>query len=105
MAVRSVDELLTGLRSLGVDETKPEFISMLEDISDSYGNSSDLETARSHITRLEEELLAANQRYVDRFYSRPSEQEVTEAEVEVEVKKDDDEEVSDESLVEDMMEE
>lgn len=105
MAVRTVDELLTAFRGFGIDEGKPEFIQMLEDISDSYGNSSDLETAKEHIARLESELLESNQRYVDRFYSRSDESKETEAvpaAIDVEEKED---EVSEQDLIDDFMEE
>lgn len=105
MAVRTVDELLTAFRGFGIDEGKPEFIQMLEDISDSYGNSSDLEMAKEHIARLESELLESNQRYVDRFYSRSDESKETEAvpaAIDVEEKED---EVSEQDLIDDFMEE
>lgn len=105
MAVRTVDELLEDLRGLGVDESKPEFINMLENISDSYGNSSEFEEAKQRIITLEGELMQANQRYVDRFYSRPSESseaDVSSADIDVEEKED---EVSEQDLIDDFMEE
>lgn len=105
MAVKTVDELLASFRGLGIDESKPEFIQMLEDISDSYGNSSDFEEAKQRIIELEGELLASNQRYVDRFYSRSDESKETEAvpaAIDVEEKED---EVSEQDLIDDFMEE
>lgn len=105
MAVKTVDELLAAFRGLGIDESKPEFIQMLEDISDSYDISNDFEKAKQRIIELEEELLASNQRYVDRFYSRSDESKETEAvpaAIDVEEKED---EVSEQDLIDDFMEE
>lgn len=68
MSVRTLDELLTDFRGLGIDETKPEFVKMLEDMSDSYTGSAAIDEARNRVTELEDLLKKSEQRYIDRFF-------------------------------------
>lgn len=106
MAVRTLDELLTSFRGFGLDENSAEFISMIEDMADSYTGSEAIEQAKSRILELEQELSDANKRYVDRFFGVGVETPpVNHEEEEKEEKEEYETFDSDEEMVKDMMEE
>lgn len=109
MAVRTLDDLLTSFRGFGLDENSAEFISMLEDMTDSYTGSEAIEQAKSRILELEQELSDANKRYVDRFFGgsvdTPPENHDEKEEDEKEEKEEYETFDSDEEMAKDMMEE
>lgn len=111
MAVRTVEELLTNFRSLGIDETKPEFVSMLEDMTDSYTDSDGIRAMREENSSLRNELDSARQRYIDRFYGKRGDEErrvetaaTDEVAVETEDTEENEEVVTEEDLAEDLKE-
>lgn len=94
MAVRTLEELLSDFRALGIDETKPEFTKMLEDMSDSFTGSAAIDEARNRVTELEEMLKKSEQRYIDRFFGTQPEERKMETEVTETVEEKDEEETT-----------
>lgn len=105
MAVRTLDELLTSFRGFGLDENSPEFISMLEDMTDSYVGSEAIDQTKERILKLEQELSEANKRYVERFFGVGNDKPPVIHEEEEEKEEEYETFDSDEEMVKDMMEE
>ena len=72
MAVKTLEELLTGIREILPDDTSDEAIGLLEDVSDSFNEAAKNEENENWKKRYEDNDREWRQKYRDRFFNTGS---------------------------------
>lgn len=74
--IKSKDELLNAIRAVLADDTTDDALTLLEDVTDTFDSMSDSEDWRGKYEELDK---SWRQRYKDRFFANPAENDEEEA--------------------------
>lgn len=73
--IKSKDELLNAIRAVLADDTTDDALTLLEDVTDTFDSMADSEDWRGKYEELDK---SWRQRYKDRFFANPAENNETE---------------------------